>query len=211
MAYGLARDTYGWPSAGLRTDARTTNRPSAKTGGAGHHGIQGGIDPFVGPSLPAVAGPRKFARRYKSTLPGTRRQAGAPFADSKAQDFDSHAGKPAARAALGRKAPVRRLSEYAAHSERAVWPFRVWHHGGPSSSSTKLSGQVAFVPPLRPQPELSFWPCRADETPDADLAVSAANCGCPSKLNYINVFWKSPRMFDGKKPRKKSPKPLATA
>ena len=82
-----------------------------------------------------------------------------------------------------------RLSEYTAHSERAVW------------RSTKFSGRVAFGPFLRPQSELSFWPGRTDATPEAGMAVCAANCGRPSKLNYIAVVWKSRWMFDEEESR----------
>src|SRR5438309_5018469 len=48
----------------------------------------------------------------------------------------THAGEPAARPTLGRKARTEGLSEYAAHSERAVWRFRQWRHAGLSSSET---------------------------------------------------------------------------
>ena len=79
----------------------------------------------------------------------------------------------AARPTLGRKGPAGRLSEYATHSERAVWRFGLRRHAGFS---------VAFGPSLRPQSDLSFWWGRADARPDAGMDRCPSNCGCPSIL-----------------------------
>jgi hypothetical protein len=83
-----------------------------------------------------------------------------------------------------------------AHSEWAVWRFKLPRHAGFSFFSTKFSWRVAFGPSLRRQSELSFWPGRADAKPEAGMEVCAANFGRSSKLKCIAVTPNSPWMFD---------------
>lgn len=73
MVHRSAWDPCGQPSVVRRTNTRTTARPTAETDCAGHHGVQSGIDTFVGPILVAVAGFREFLRPFKSPHPWTLR------------------------------------------------------------------------------------------------------------------------------------------
>jgi hypothetical protein len=62
---------------------------------------------------------------------------------------------------------------------------------GYSFPESRLSRRSAFAPFLRPQPDVSLWPERADGTAYPGLAASVANCWQRPELNCLASVFRS--------------------